>query len=170
MSILTSHVLNEINRLGGHESARVLEQLLREYLAPERPRDEESLADSNLERVADALDPRRGNSPLGTAINVIPSSGPGASCCRLCVGVTAHGFSAKSSSYRVNFNQLAIQLSAHWLRCDGINEETLILTPDWNQSVFDSRYTDLFVAYRQIGKRAFIVEVARTGLILRWSC
>lgn len=168
MSIPTSHVLNEIDRLGGHDSARALEQLLREYLAPERPRDGESVDDSTIERVADALDPRRGNAPLGTTINVIPSSGLGVSCCRLCVGVAANGFGAKSSAFRLNFNQLALQLSAHWLHCHGINQETLILTPDWSQSAFDSRYTDLFAAYRQIGKRAFIVEVARTGLILRW--
>jgi hypothetical protein len=168
MPIPTSHVLNEIVRLGGHESARVLETLLREYLAPERSREDELVADSTLERVADALDPRRGNSPLGTAINVIPSSGPGASCCRLCVGVAAHGFGARSSAYRLNFNQLALELAAHWLRCRGINEETLVLTPEWSQSTFDSRYAGLFAAYRQSGQRAFIVEVARTGLILRW--
>jgi hypothetical protein len=165
-----SFVLQEISRHGGAASARLLESLLRPFFSrEERYGDDFVPADAGLDRLLDHVGREVTNVAGADPFNVIPSSGLPGACCPLCLAVALGGFGGTGSSgRRLNVNQLSLELAAHWLRCQPVNQETLILTPDWSQRTFDQRFTRLFEAYRDTGRRAFIVEVARTGLILRW--
>jgi len=50
----------------------------------------------------------------------------------------------------------------------GHPRETLILTPDWSQTAFESRLAPFYEACKKTGRPAFVIETGRTGLILRW--
>jgi hypothetical protein len=159
-------VIHEINRRGGKLSAQLLDSLVREFFRPEGEfRERESLPPlPGLADLADELDGRRANPPGGVAFNLIPSPPGSGTCCPLCVGVAPNGFRPASSVRRPNFNQLSLLLAEHWLRCRGPHAETLVLTPEWNQRVFEERFEGLHTAAAPV----FIVECARTGLILRF--
>jgi hypothetical protein len=60
-------------------------------------------------------------------------------------------------------------LAAYWFACFNINEENLILTPDWNEEEFDSNYKSIIDNYcNHHQKKVFIVEVSNGGLFLRY--
>jgi hypothetical protein len=166
MSIDARPVIEEINLRGGRLSAQFLSSLLVEVFRPERyQREPESLTPlPGMADLADELDHRRANAPGGQPFNLIPSPPAAGACCPLCVGVAINGFRTASSVRRPNFNQLSLRLAEHWLRSRGSHAETLSLTPDWNQRVFEDRCAGLHVAPASV----FIAECARIGLILRF--
>jgi hypothetical protein len=60
-------------------------------------------------------------------------------------------------------------LSAYWFACLKINEENLILTPDWNDEDFERNYKPIIDNYCNFNqKKVFIVEVSNGGLFLRY--
>ena len=105
-------------------------------------------------------------------INVIPDNGIPGSCCSLCVSFATRGFSY-SSRARIRtkkaFNEIMLLQSAYWFACMGMNKENLIFTPDWNQLAFESNYQPIIDNYCNYhGKKVFVVEVSKVGLILRY--
>jgi hypothetical protein len=105
-------------------------------------------------------------------INIIPSNGIPGSCCSVCISFATKGFSY-SSRARIKtkkaFNEVMLMQSAYWFGCMGINVENLILTPDWNQQAFESNYQPIIDNYCNVhGKKVFVVEVSKVGLILRF--
>ena len=162
-------VIARIAQLGGIQSAHLLNHLLRQFFHPEERRGDDSLPPGReLDRLVATVDGRLPNAPNVAPFNVIPSSGVPGACCPVCLAVALGGFGSASSVRRPNFNQLSLELAAHWMLCQATNAETLVLTPDWRETTFDTRFAGLFAAYRDTGRQVFIVEVARTGLILRW--
>lgn len=171
MNATSRHVIDRIASLGGAASARLLEGLASEFL---RDRGESEPygnfpPGAELDAAVAGLDRWRANPPGGQSFNVIPSpASPHGTCCPLVVGVALGGFSSRTSTYRPNFPHLTVLLAAHALKCHGIHRETLVLTPEWNQRAFEERLVPYFDALKDTGRPAFVVEIARTGLFLRW--
>jgi hypothetical protein len=109
--------------------------------------------------------------------NFIPSAGPNGSCSSFCLTIVAAGFGRNSlfhssrfnNSRSLNFLQAILLLAAYWFACFNINEENLILTPDWNEEEFDNNYKSIIDNYcNHHQKKVFIVEVSNGGLFLRY--
>ena len=171
MNATSRHVIERIASLGGHASARLLETLASEFLR-ERGEGEPYATfppGAELDATMDGLGRWQTNPPNGESFNVIPSpTSPQGKCCPLAVGVALGGFSSRTAEHRPNFPHLTVLLAAHVLKCHGIHQETLVLTPDWNQRTFEERLSPFFDALKNTGRPAFVVEIARTGLFLRW--
>lgn len=104
----------------------------------------------------------------GESFNVIPSPASAqGKCCPMAVEVALGSFPSLTAEHRPNFPHLTVLLAAHVLKCHGIHQETLLLTPDWNQRTFEERLSPFFDALKSAGRPAFAVEIARTGLFLR---
>ena len=166
----SSPVIDQIARLGGAHSARLLDILATEFLRPRESREnhEPLPAASGLDAALRGADVLRERPPGGVSFNLIPGLGADGACCPLLVGVALAGFSGRSIGRRLTFPDLTFRVAAHALRCHGVHRETLILTPDWNQRAFEARLAPLFAAFQDAGRPAFVVETARTGLFLRW--
>ena len=168
----TTHVIDQIARLGGEHSARFLDLLVREYLRPREGREQdqwEALPPApDLDQALRGLERLHGQSSGTLPFNLIPESGSLGACCPLLVGVALAGFTGRSSGRRLTFPDLTVRVAAHALHCHGTHRETLILTPDWSQTAFESRLAPLYEAFQKTGRPAFVVETGRTGLILRW--
>lgn len=106
----------------------------------------------------------------GSDLNVIPSNGKPGVCSSVCITMAVSGFGAgKVGRYSRSFQDVMMLLAAYWFECIHINQENLILTPDWNQSKFEAKYLPVLDAYcRFHGKKVFIAEVSKSGLILRY--
>jgi hypothetical protein len=159
-------VIHEIDHRGGKLSAQFLASLVQDLFRPkwEHPERENVPPMRGLADLSGELENRRANPPGGVPFNLIPSPPGSGACCPLCVGLAPNGFRSASSVRRPNFNQLSLLLAEHWLRCRGPHAETLVLTPEWNQRVFEERFEGLHT----VAAPVFIVECARTGLILRF--
>ena len=172
MTTTTTHVIDQIARRGGEHSARFLSILLSEYLRPRETRDNDHPEflppESDLDTTLTAAERFRAQASGTLPFNLIPESGSLGSCCPLLVGVALLGFTGRSSGRRLTFPDLTVRVAAHVLRCHGTHRETLILTPDWSQTAFESRLAPLYEAFQKTGRPAFVVETGRTGLILRW--
>jgi hypothetical protein len=163
-------IAEQIYQKGGEEAARLLSDLFKslgDNLSREfKP---EQVIDDLLGKFRDYE-----SSVISTnnEINIIPSNGRPGSCCRLCVTFATKGFTY-SSRARIRtkkaFNEAMLMQSAHWIACMGINVETLILTPNWNQRDFESNYQPIIDSYCNIhSKKVFVVEVSKAGLKLKY--
>ena len=125
---------------------------------------------------------RGGNMDIGGgfgnngSFNFIPSFGPNGSCSSCSLTIIADGFGRNALFYPVRYNKGRITfvkaillLSAYWFACLKINEENLILTPDWNDEDFERNYKPIIDNYCNFNqKKVFIVEVSNGGLFLRY--
>ena len=110
------------------------------------------------------------------SFNFIPSFGPNGSCSSCSLTIIADGFGRNALFYPVRYNKGRITfvkaillLSAYWFACLKINEENLILTPDWNDEDFERNYKPIIDNYCNFNqKKVFIVEVSNGGLFLRY--
>ena len=110
------------------------------------------------------------------SFNFIPSAGPNGSCSSCSLTIIADGFGRNSLFYpiryrtgRISFVKAILLLSAYWFACLKINEENLILTPDWNDEDFERNYKPIIDNYCNFNqKKVFIVEVSNGGLFLRY--
>jgi hypothetical protein len=110
------------------------------------------------------------------SFNFIPSAGPNGSCSSCSLTIIADGFGRNSlfhpiryNTGRISFVKAILLLSAYWFACLKINEENLILTPDWNDEDFERNYKPIIDNYCNFNqKKVFIVEVSNGGLFLRY--
>ena len=110
------------------------------------------------------------------SFNFIPSFGPNGSCSSCSLTIIADGFGRNSllhpiryNTGRISFVKAILLLSAYWFACLKINEENLILTPDWNDEDFERNYKPIIDNYCNFNqKKVFIVEVSNGGLFLRY--
>ena len=110
------------------------------------------------------------------SFNFIPSAGPNGSCSSCSLTIIADGFGRNSLFHpiryrtgRISFVKAILLLSAYWFACLKINEENLILTPDWNDEDFERNYKPIIDNYCNFNqKKVFIVEVSNGGLFLRY--
>jgi hypothetical protein len=110
------------------------------------------------------------------SFNFIPSAGPNGSCSSCSLTIIADGFGRNSlfhpiryNTGRISFVKAILSLSAYWFACLKINEENLILTPDWNDEDFERNYKPIIDNYCNFNqKKVFIVEVSNGGLFLRY--
>ena len=111
-----------------------------------------------------------------SSFNFIPSAGPNGSCSSCSLTIIADGFGCNSlfhpiryNTGRISFVKAILLLSAYWFACLKINEENLILTPDWNDEDFERNYKPIIDNYCNFNqKKVFIVEVSNGGLFLRY--
>jgi hypothetical protein len=96
-----------------------------------------------------------------TTYNLIPSDGTGA-CHAFCLALASGSFGEKyyPTYGKIGFKGMALKLIRHWFECLNANEETLILTKDWNKTQFDDLYKPVIETYCDTyRKRVFILVV-----------
>jgi hypothetical protein len=107
--------------------------------------------------------------------NVIPSNNPNGICSSFCLTIAKEGFKfglihpKRIKHQKINFLKAMLLLTEYWFACMNINDETLILTPDWNQDDFEMIYQGIIDNYSIFHKKkVFIVEISKVGPILRY--
>jgi hypothetical protein len=107
--------------------------------------------------------------------NVIPAINPNGICATFCLTIIPRGFRSimpKPISPRYNrlkFSKAILLLCEYWFACLRINQENLLITPDWDQSTFEDYYENIIESYASNhNKKVFIIEVSKVGLILRY--
>ena len=168
-------IVQQIKGLGGSESAELLDSLFRQFsesFGKDFDVDEILKNITNDQGESRSRDSQTSWGNIGSGgYNVIPAQPNGGVCSTSCVSIVREGFSRNNMSYRnrIGFNKAMFLLAEYWFTCMHINKETLILTPDWSQDEFESRYQNMIESYcRTHSKQVFIVEVSKVGLILRY--
>jgi len=107
--------------------------------------------------------------------NIIPSGkNNSAVCSTFCLTIINEGFRRTPlvpihSSRRLDFRKALLLLCDYWFSCLSVNQENLLLTPDWHPEVFNDYYKDLIESYtKHHGKKVFIVEISQSGPVLRY--
>jgi hypothetical protein len=175
MKYTLNDIVQQIKGLGGSESAELLDSFFRQF-------SESFNKDFDVDEILKSITSEYGefrnrNSEtswgnIGSGgYNVIPTVPNGGVCSTICLTIVREGFSRTSMSFRnrIGFNKAMLLQAEYWFTCMHINKETLILTPDWSQVEFESRYQNLIESYCIThSKKVFIVEVSKVGLILRY--
>lgn len=173
--------ISQVLQNGGEEIARILSDIFENRSEHLFGRDFEpdvfiddlfrNYGGNNRDSEYPLLDPKNGYGSSGE-INIIPDNGYRGSCYKICLSFAIKGFSYASRARirtKKAFNEVMLLQSAYWFSCMGINIENLILTPDWNQLAFESNYQPIIDNYCNFhGKKVFVVEVSKVGLILRY--
>jgi hypothetical protein len=175
MKYTLNDIIQQIKGLGGFESAQLLDSLFRQF-------SESFGKDFDVDEVLKSITNEYGefrnrNSQtswgnIGSGgYNIIPTEQNGGVCSTICLTIIREGFmrSAMSLRSKIGINKAMLLLAEYWFTCMHINKETLILTPDWSQLEFESRYQNLVESYCVThSKKVFLVEVSKVGLILRY--
>jgi hypothetical protein len=128
------------------------------------------------------LKPRWNSSGKGNwgnnSFNFIPTINPNGGCSTFCLALISLGFDGKGSGNRHNnqkriqelsFDEAILSLCQYWFSCLKINEENLLITSNWNQDKFVSKFQNLIESYTlNHDKKVFIVELTQLGPILRY--
>ncbi len=136
--------------------------------------DRNNLSDERWSREVDAKPIWNGNG-TNSGYNVIPAINPNGICASFCLTIISRGFRNNgptpiSRRYnRLNFNRAISLLCDYWFACLRINEENLLITPDWDQMTFEKHSESIIESYTSNhNKKVFIVEVSKVGPILRY--
>lgn len=178
-------VQQQIESLGGVQTSQMLSEIFIEL-------NQEFGKDFNIERFFDDLwdrynllndrwsrevnaKPNWNGNGTNNGYNVIPAINPNGICASFCITIITRGFqgsgpSAISRRYnRLNFSKAILLLCDYWFACLRINEENLLITPDWDQMTFENHYESVIESYtRNHNKKVFIIEVSKVGPILRY--
>ena len=120
------------------------------------------------------LNPKWDGSGINNGFNIIPSTNPNGLCAKFCLTMIPRGFRMGPSSVsrrtnRLSFSKAILFLCDYWFACLRINEENLLITPDWDQMTFENHYERVIESYTSNhNKKVFIVEVSKVGPILRY--
>jgi hypothetical protein len=107
----------------------------------------------------------------GQGFNLIPSDLEG-SCYPFLLAISRGNFGEgmNTTTGKIGFKGLMLNVFASWFRCIGQNRETLILTADWNQKQFDQFYKPVVESYcRTHNKKAYFVVVGDSRSYLAYS-
>lgn len=165
--------IETIEARGGRRSADLLEKLTsrvgREF---DREFDEVKSKKSLVDRIFDIIREELVDSK--DHINAIPASDFGP-CADLCVtlaelGVTRNITENSRPIHKLSMGKAMLLQAAQWFHCQ--NEETLIFTRNWDDDVFDADFKGLLDAYKgaypRAYKKVFVIEISRSGFILRY--
>ena len=167
-------VLETIKELGGEQSADLLAKIFHEEFFYAREAD----LRKSLEDLWEGLsaDNHGGLFSQTGGFNLIPAKNNNGTCSRLCMTIIPRGFRGGGRFLRngfqgnhIGFEWAILLQSAYWFHCMHINQENIIITPDWDQEDFEERYEPVIRSYEQShNKKIFVLEVAKRGLILRY--
>lgn len=169
-------IVQQIENLGGLESAKLLDSLFRQFsesFGKDFDVDEvlKSISNEQAESRNRDIETSWGNIGSG-GYNVIPAQPNGGVCSTICLTIASKGFMHRTSLHSrnmISFNKAILLQAEYWFSCMHINKENLILTTDWAQREFEIHYEQLIESYCQNhSKKVFIVEISKVGLILRY--
>jgi len=172
------NVLQQIESTGGIQTAEILAKIFSQ-LNPEFGKafdvdrffvDVYDKFDSSLYRGMEGselpLEPK-GND-IQRELNLIPSSEPNSLFATLCLAIIKGGCLGRPRP-EITFSRAFFLLCEYWFSCLKVNQENLLITPDWDPSMFEKHYESIIEKYiERQHKKVFIVEISKSGPILRY--
>ena len=120
------------------------------------------------------LNPKWDENGVNNGFNIIPSTNPNGLCAKFCLTMIPRGFrmghsSSTRRSNRLGFSHSILLLCDYWFACLKINQENLLITSDWDPTTFENQYENVIESYASNhDKKVFVVEVSKSGPILRY--
>ena len=96
------------------------------------------------------------------SFNFFPSDAAG-SCHELCIGIATKPFEHKyyknEKGNRTGFKGMIKEIIAYWFNCYDKNKTTLLITPEWRETVFQENWKKIIDAYVKKGRKVIIIEI-----------
>jgi len=106
---------------------------------------------------------------LGNDYNLIPCPSCKSGCRELLIGFAELGFESKSSiKNKHGFRSLMAQLYPYWFNCSD-NNINFIFTSNFDRNKFNEFYLPTFVAFQNLKRKVYVIEVAKDGLYLQYE-
>jgi hypothetical protein len=103
----------------------------------------------------------------GTHYNFIPSDKENNLCRYLCIGIATEEMGAnKKGKVRVGFDGLMRLAIENWLNCNQINNTTVLITANWDETKFNRDWLSIINTRVKSGKRVLVLQVSKNGEFL----
>jgi hypothetical protein len=160
-----------------NQLSKLMEEI--KLFTPDLPKNEKSIFEEILGEVLDGIKNRQGDkktkisnilkevrdeleSRINGRYNLIPSDSKG-QCRQFCLGIASTGFGTEKGFRGIMRD--AIEL---WFNCYGTNKETLILTADWADEIFNNWWLPIIETYVAKGNKVYIVQYTEKSMLLHY--
>ena len=106
------------------------------------------------------IDKINSNTKVNPNLNFFPSD-PKGTCQKIAFGVATKkfGHNCDKLKYRTGFEGLIKSIVSCWLKCSEVNESTIIITMDWDDTSFQKDWIEIIEAYKSKGKKIEIFQI-----------